>query len=229
MALSDRFLAVHRDSRSGEVLASGGDPEAHSVLQRCGFVPVVRVHDSYHRAPIGLTAEEETRLASGAVGRLRALGYHVDCDEAFDTDLRPPHYLPLGARITSLVHRLQEATTTTDAAEVLTELTATHDGILAGLEAVLTATADFYDGLGEPIDVHTARRLRSLTAEPLRIIRNDLTHVRNSLHDRHAPHPARSTCTGQVPTAERERSAVCACAPPPGPVPVSPPSAGPRR
>ncbi|MFE6856627.1 hypothetical protein ACFVDH_38270 [Streptomyces sp. NPDC057674] len=42
MALSDRHIELRRDPDSGEVLAHGGDPEAHSVLQRTGFVHVLR-------------------------------------------------------------------------------------------------------------------------------------------------------------------------------------------
>ncbi|GAA3501069.1 hypothetical protein GCM10019016_081760 [Streptomyces prasinosporus] len=46
-----RFLDIRRDPHSGELLARGGDAEAHSLLQRAGFVAVVRLHESYHRAP----------------------------------------------------------------------------------------------------------------------------------------------------------------------------------
>ncbi|MGJ5751617.1 hypothetical protein [Streptomyces puniciscabiei] len=78
MPLADRFLTIHRDPHSEEVLARGGDAEAHSVLQRAGFIPVVRVHESYHRAPTGLDEDDERQLAAEAVARLRAVGYHVD-------------------------------------------------------------------------------------------------------------------------------------------------------
>ncbi|MFI5796205.1 hypothetical protein [Streptomyces sp. NPDC051677] len=96
---------------------------------------------------------------------------------------------------------------------------------------MLTATAELHDGLGQAADPYTARRLRYLVDEHLHVIRTDLAHTRNALADRHAPHPGRSTCTGDVPTTERERSAVCACPPPPRTLPVPPPSvaAGLRR
>ncbi|MFK0121171.1 hypothetical protein [Streptomyces sp. NPDC090994] len=232
MPLSDRVLVIGSDPHSSEVIARGGDPEAHSLLQRCGFVPVVRLHESYHRAPAELSENEEVALAREAVGRLRAVGYSVDCGESSETDLRPPHYLPLGAQIAHLADRLREATTTQEAAEVLTELTASHDGVLAALGTVLTATADFYDGLEGRVDTYTARRLRHLAAEPLHGISTDLCHTRTSLLDRQAPHPGRSTRTGEFPAGEHECSAVCACPPPARTVPAPPsPSApaGPRR
>ncbi|MFD7934626.1 hypothetical protein ACFV4T_08840 [Streptomyces sp. NPDC059755] len=142
-----------------------------------------------------------------------------------------PVYLPLGSCVAHLAERLRDATTTEEAANALTELTAAHDGILAALEEVLTATADFHDGLGQPADPYTARRLRHLVDEHLHVIRTDLAHTRNALADRHAPHPGRSTCHGEVPATERERSAVCACPPPPRTLPAPPPpaAAGLRR
>ncbi|MET8126454.1 hypothetical protein [Streptomyces sp. NPDC005231] len=231
MLLADRFLDIRRDPYSEEVLARGGDFEAHSVLQRTGFIAVVRVHETYHRAPTGLADRDEDRLATDAVARLRATGYHVDCDEDFDTDSRPASYLPLGSSVAHLAERIREATTTDETAEALTELTAAHDGILAALEEVLTATADFHDGLGQTADPHIARRLRYPADEHLRIIRTDLADTRNTLADRHAPHPGRSTCSAEVPATERERSAVCACPPPPRTLPAPPPpvAAGLRR
>ncbi|MFE2971101.1 hypothetical protein ACFXKC_47405 [Streptomyces sp. NPDC059340] len=231
MPRTDRFLDIRRDPHSDELLARGGDSEAHSVLQRAGFVAVVRVHETYHRAPAGLAQDDEIRLATNAVGRLRAVGYHVDCDEDFETDSRPASYLPLGASVAHLAERIREATTTEEAADTLTELTAAHDGILAALDEVLTATAAFHDELGGPSDKYIAQRLRHIADEYLRVIHGDLSYLRNKLADRHAPHPGRSTCTGEVPSTEQERSAVCACPPPPRTLPAPPPpiAAGLRR
>lgn len=195
-------------------------------------MPVVRLHETYHRAPTGLAQDDETRLATEAVARLRAVGYHVDCDQNFDTDRRPARDLPLGASVVHLAQRIREATTTEEAADALTELTASHDGVLAAIEQVLDAAADFHDRLGDAADLHIARRLRYLADERLQVIRTDLAHTRNALADRHAPHPGRSTCTEEVPANERERSAVCACPPPPRTVPAPPPppvAAGLRR
>ncbi len=223
MPRTDRFLDIRRDPHSDELLARGGDSEAHSVLQRAGFIAVVRVHETYHRAPTGLTQDDETCLATDAVARLRAAGYHVDCDADFDTDSRPASYLPLGSSVAHLAERIREATTTQEAADALTELTAAQDGILAALDEVLTAIADFHDGLGQASALYTAGRLRYLADEYLRVIRGALARTRDTLADQHAPHPGRSTCTGEVFATERERSAVCARPPPPRTLPAPPP------
>ncbi|MFJ8794578.1 hypothetical protein [Streptomyces sp. NPDC102462] len=232
MASADRFVSVHRDPHSEEVLVRGGTPEAHSIIQRSGFVPVVRLHETYHRTPAGLTGDRENRMATDAVAQLRSAGYHVDCDEPFDTNSQTVRHPALGGSVAHLAERLREATTTGEAADVLTELTAPHDGILAGLDETLAALADFFDGLGNPADPHIARRLRYLADEYVRIVRTDLAHTRGQLADRHASHPGRRDWAQEVHDKEHERSAVCAGPPPPGalPSPASPPvTAGPRR
>ncbi|WP_420036023.1 hypothetical protein ACN2WE_30805 [Streptomyces sp. cg28] len=235
MALADRYLTLGRDVHSGEVLARGGDPEAHSLLERTGFVPVVRLHETYHRLPVGLDEAEEKRLATRAVARLRAVNYDVKADQAFDTDLREPHYLPLGSQVLHLAERIREASTTDEVADVLTELTASHDGVLIALGEVITATADFYQHLGQPADPHTATRLQDLAEHRLGVLSSDFAHIRNDLADRHQDHPHRRACTAEVGPAEREASAVCACPPPPptrtGPVaaPAAPAPSRPRR
>ncbi|OKJ72230.1 hypothetical protein [Streptomyces sp. CB02460] len=228
MALADRTLTLRRDEHSGEVLARGGDPEAHSILQRTGFVPVVRLHENYHRLPVALGAAEEQRLAIRAVARLRAVGYHVEADEAFDTETREPHYLPLGSQVAHLAEQIREATTSDEVSAVLTELTASHDGVLIALCEVLTAAATFYSDLGQAPDPHTAKRLQYLVERQLGAIWSDLNHMRNDLADRHQDHPRRRACAAEVGPDEREASAVCACPPPPPRLatsPVTPPAA----
>ncbi|MFI8105163.1 hypothetical protein [Streptomyces sp. NPDC086023] len=218
MPLAERHLALRRDPHSGEVLARGGDAGARSILERTGFVPVIRYHDRYHRLPENLGRAEEERLATRAVARLQAVGYHVEADTAFATEHREPYFLPLGAQVAHLAARIREAESTEDVAAALTELTADHDGILPALAEVLSAAADFYEHLGGPADRYTAKRLRYLSGERLAVIDADLRTTRNELADRHITHPHRSTCTGEVGPGEAEASTVCPC-----PVPVTAP------
>ncbi|MFJ8676334.1 hypothetical protein [Streptomyces sp. NPDC093589] len=54
-------------------------------------------------------------------------------------------------------------------------------------------------------------------------MQSDLNHLPGELADRHAPHPQRRACSGDIPAHEREASAVCACPPPSTPpVPAVP-------
>ncbi|MFE1836497.1 hypothetical protein [Streptomyces sviceus] len=236
MALADRFLTLGRDVHSGEVLARGGDPEAHSILQRSGFVPVVRLHETYHRLPVGLDEAEEQRLATRAVARLRAVKYGVEADDAFDTETREPHYSPLGSQVAHLAERIHEATASDEVADVLTELTASHDGVLIALGEVFAATAAFYQDLGQAPDPYTAKRLQYLAEHRLAVLWSDLAHMRNDLADRHQDHPQRRACPAEVGPDEREASAACACPPTPPrlatspvAVPAVPAPARPRR
>ncbi|MFB4420733.1 hypothetical protein C5F59_006525 [Streptomyces sp. QL37] len=64
----------------------------------------------------------------------------------FDTAPYQVSYLPLGSSVSHVGERIHEASTTEEAAEALIELTAAHDGILAALGGIFTATADFHDG-----------------------------------------------------------------------------------
>ncbi|MFI1890222.1 hypothetical protein [Streptomyces jumonjinensis] len=217
LSLTDRFLTLRRDPESNEVLARGGGPDAHSVLERSGFVPVVRVHELYHRLPTGLDAGEETRLATRAVARLRSAGIPMECDAAFDTDAREVTDLTLGAQVGNLAAAIRRATTSDEVAEVLAEVTAAYDGVLAGLADILVATADFYQDLGGPADGPIAESLRYLSVHGPGSTAADLRGIRTDLADRRTPHPRRSVCSGEVPSAEREASAVCACPPPPPP------------
>ncbi|WP_172381132.1 hypothetical protein [Streptomyces sp. MNP-20] len=235
MPTSDRLLTLARDVHSGEVLARGGDEEAHSILQRTGFIPVVRVHERCHRLPTGLDTPEEKRLAARAVARLRALAYDVACDEAFETARREPHYLPLGASVAHQADLIRQATSTGDVAYVLVEFTATHDGILAALDEVLAATAEFVQSLGGVTDLATAGRLRYLAEGRLDVIRSDLASVRAELADRHESPPQRSACNADVGPNGQEASAVYGCPPPPrtaitpSPPPAPPAPTGRRR
>lgn len=159
------------------------------------------------------------------MARLRAVRYHVDADDAFDTKTREAHYQPLGSQIAHLAERIREATTSGEVADALTELTASHDGVLIALGEVLTATAAFYQGLGQAPDPHTAKRLQYLGEHRLGVIRSDLTHMRNDLADRHQNHPQRRACTADVGPDEHEASAICACPAPPPRLTTSPAAA----
>ncbi|WP_329025760.1 hypothetical protein [Streptomyces sp. NBC_00690] len=112
---------------------------------------------------------------------------------------------------------------------MLAEVTAAYDGVLAGLADVLSATADFHQGLGGPVDGAMAEHLRYLTVHGLGSVAADLRGIRTDLADRRTLHPRRSVCGSGVPVTEREASAVCACPAPPAIPPPQAPAATVRR
>ncbi|MFG2592277.1 hypothetical protein [Streptomyces sp. NPDC048438] len=100
------------------------------------------------------------------------------------------------------------------------------------MDEILSATADFHDGLGQAADPHIARRLRYLADEHLCVIRTYLSPTPATRSPTGTSHtPGRNTCSGEVPATESERSAVCARPPPPRALPAPPPpvAAGLRR
>ncbi|WP_318209532.1 MULTISPECIES: hypothetical protein [unclassified Streptomyces] len=194
MALDDRCIDLRRDPHSGEVLAHGGDAEAHGILQRTGFIHVIRQVGNFHWAPAGLNQAAEDALATGAVSALRSAGYWVACDEPFDTDRHTAHRPPLGAQVAALADDLREATTTQDAAAILTELTAAHDGVLSALAQVLDTAAEFLGTLDLGFDRHTATVVRGLNDHHLAIVATEVHRLRDELANRHEAHPARRPC-----------------------------------
>lgn len=203
LTLSDRTLTLQRDLRSGEVRIQSSTPQAHGILERTGFVPVSLPHEQYHRLPIGFDESEEIRLTARAVARLRAVGYQVDCDAEFDTVLHEPQHLPLGVQVAHVADRIREATT--------------PDGVLAALDDVLDAMADFHDHLGQPAAPHVANRLRFLASDRLSVIRYEVESTRNNLADHHQNHPQRTPRSTENPLGEQ--TAPTAQRVPPAPLP----------
>jgi hypothetical protein len=164
------------------------------------------------------------------VARLRAVGCHVDCDPAFDTDRRPAQDEPLGASVAQVADRIRQATTTEEVAEILTELTAPATAssmppVKSSLLRLNSRKTLAHQLPRTPRDgCATSPRNASPSSAPTWCTRA------NDLADRHVPQPGRVACTQEVPADERERFAVCACPPPPRAIPVPPPvAAGPGR
>ncbi|WP_282695200.1 hypothetical protein [Streptomyces sp. CC208A] len=204
MEPDDRYIDVRRDPHSSEVLAHGGDAEAHSILQRTGFIHVTSSFGNFHRTPAGLDQAAGDALATAAVSALLSAGYWVTCDEPFDTDQHTARQLPLGAQVAALADDLRKAATAQDAAAILTELTAAHDGVLAAIFQVLDATAEFFETLDLGFDRHTASVVRDRAGHHLAIVATEVHRLRNELADRHEAHPARRSCPSEVAAPERE-------------------------
>jgi hypothetical protein len=165
---------------------------ADAVLHRAGFVPVVLFRERYHRLPSAMTdLAEQRQTVTRAFGMLQAKGFDVSCDpDLLDPSLPYPgnHGLSLGDRLGHLTQSIQAAAHTSQAVAALSELTAPGDGVLQRVVDSLNTTADWWEGLGEPVDPHYANRLRYITKK-LDSYALEIRSLRGELADRHTDHP----------------------------------------
>ncbi|WP_198358149.1 hypothetical protein [Streptomyces fildesensis] len=151
---------------------------------------------------------EQRQAVTRAVGIVRGEGFDVSCDpRLLDRSLpvRTHDELSAGSRIGSLSQTITTAGHTREVVAALSELTAPDDGVLHAVADVLNATADWWQGLGEPADPHYANRLRYLTKQ-LDTYALEIRSLRGDLADRHTGHPQRSQSAAvrHAPTAPGE-------------------------
>ncbi|WP_241826924.1 hypothetical protein [Streptomyces graminilatus] len=165
---------------------------ADAVLHRAGFVPVVLFRERFHRLPSAMTnLVEQREMVTRAFDMLQAEGFDVSCDPDLLDPSRPPpgdHGLSLGDRLGYLTESIQSAAHTSEAVAALSELTAPGDGVLQRVVESLNTTADWWEGLGEPVDPHYANRLRYITKK-LDSYALEIRSMRGDLADRHTYHP----------------------------------------
>ncbi|MDX3775993.1 hypothetical protein [Streptomyces europaeiscabiei] len=165
---------------------------AEAVLHRAGFVPVVLFRERFHRLPSAMTnLVEQREMVTRAFDMLQAEGFDVSCDPDLLDPSRPPpgdHGLSLGDRLGYLTESIQSAAHTSEAVAALSELTAPGDGVLQRVVESLNTTADWWEGLGEPVDPHYANRLRYITKK-LDSYALEIRSMRGDLADRHTYHP----------------------------------------
>ncbi|MDT9685037.1 hypothetical protein RND61_23685 [Streptomyces sp. TRM76323] len=192
-----RTVTITRAQDTGQIIARGGDGPAHGILERTFFLREAH-GTTWHRLSPTIKPEEEPHVTRLAVERLQGAGYGVVADAEFASPLLGFQYVTTGRSIANLAVRVREASSAAEASDLLEEVTAAHDGILAFLDQMLHALADVYDRLGGPADRHSAARMRYLAAHRLGTISADLLHTRAELADRSAQ-PSRSGPAGPVP------------------------------
>ncbi|MFF2142218.1 hypothetical protein [Kitasatospora sp. NPDC058190] len=170
---------------------------AESVLHRAGFVPVVRVHETYHRLPVAMVAPDERRAAvTRAVDHLQANGYAFACPaELLDPGLPPA--LPPTRSLAQVTEAIAEAGHTREVVEALSELTAPGDGVLDQVVGTLHETASSWEGLGGASDPHYAARLRYIATVAEGYVQ-EIRAMRGDLADRHTAHPGLARPAPQV-------------------------------
>ncbi|MFC9131389.1 hypothetical protein ACFT4A_31750 [Streptomyces sp. NPDC057099] len=143
------YVTITKDPRTDLVVAIGGTEQAADILQQAGgFLTAPGPRGDYHRLPHGLPIEQQRRKATAASYALLAAGHSVHLDPALNTLATPDgereaalHYL---AR---LAERASGAETSSEVAEVLTEIAAPVNGLLPLTREVVVRAWIAADGL----------------------------------------------------------------------------------
>ncbi|MFD8963410.1 hypothetical protein ACFV0C_00160 [Streptomyces sp. NPDC059568] len=178
---------INGDSSEGEFAAA--------VLHRAGFVPVARLHERFHRLPTAMTdPDEQRRTVTRTIDMLHDEGFAISSDAELIDHSQPyaagPEMSP-GDQVGHLTEVISTAGHTRDFVAALSELTAPGNGVVHAVVRALDATADWWEGLGEPADPHYANRLRHITRE-LDSYAMEIRAMRGDLADRHTEHPMHS-------------------------------------
>ncbi|MET9866712.1 hypothetical protein ABZZ16_11040 [Streptomyces sp. NPDC006386] len=208
------YVTITKAPCTGLVVAIGGTEKAADILQRTGgFLSAPGPRGDYHRLPHGLPVEQQRLTATTASHALLAAGRSVHLDPALNMLATPDGEREAALRyLARLTEQVAAAETSSQVAEVLTEVAASVHGLLPPAREVIVRASIAAS------DLHGA----STGEEPEPIARLG-GHRR--LPERSCPrHPAR-------PQPRRPRSAAAdhrACAGP-RPVPGFPPSLTPEK
>ncbi|WP_030592090.1 hypothetical protein [Streptomyces globisporus] len=137
------YITVTKDPRTGLVVAIGGTEKAADILQRTGgFLSAAGHHGTYHRLPHGLPVEQQRLKATTASHALLAAGHNVHLDPALNM-LSVPNGDRDAARryLGHLAERVSAAETSSQVAEVLTEIAAPVNGLLPLTREVVVRAA----------------------------------------------------------------------------------------
>ncbi|MFD7137027.1 hypothetical protein [Streptomyces sp. NPDC059894] len=195
------YVTITKDPRTDLVVAIGGTDKAADILQRTGgFLSAPGPRGDYHRLPHGLPVEQQRLKATTASHALLAAGHSVHLDPTLNMLATPDGEREAALRyLARLAERAAAATTSSEMAEVLTEVAAPIHGLLPlAREAVVRAwiAAGDLQGrapAGEPGELDPIARLGG-TAISMSEAARAILHARN-----HAVRPAQRPGTASPP------------------------------
>ncbi|MFE3901294.1 hypothetical protein ACFXPY_13280 [Streptomyces sp. NPDC059153] len=126
------YSTITKDPRTELVVAIGGTERAADILQRAGgFLNAPTIGRDYHRLPHGLPVEQQRLKATAASHALLAAGHSVHLDPALNALTTPDGERETALRyLTQLSERASRAKSTTEIAEILTEIAGPTEGLL---------------------------------------------------------------------------------------------------
>ncbi|MFP8959217.1 hypothetical protein ACLIYP_01405 [Streptomyces nanhaiensis] len=185
------YITITRDTRTGLVVAIGGDERAAGILQMAGFIPAPGPRGDYHRLPCSLPIAQQLSRSTAASHALLSAGFGVHLDPALNTLPTSGGDRQVARRyLARLAARARQATDDRQVAEILTEIAAPCEGLLPLVRNVLTHTWrpwwDRLDATGHSTEpagdlMEITERLSSLTRQ--------IEHVRNQAARRPSPVP----------------------------------------
>ncbi|EOY45722.1 MULTISPECIES: hypothetical protein [Streptomyces] len=188
------YVTITKDPRTGLVVAIGGTDQAADILQRTGgFLSAPGPRGDYHHLPHGLHIEQQRLKATTASHALLTAGHSVHLDPALNMLATPDGEREAALRyLTQLAERASAAETSSEVAEVLTEVAAPVHGLLPLTREVIVRSwiaASKLHGAAPGEEPEPLARLAG-TANSLSEATRVILHARN--------HAARRT---QSPTA----------------------------
>ncbi|MFE6164492.1 hypothetical protein ACFQ7F_36890 [Streptomyces sp. NPDC056486] len=126
------YLTITKDPRTGLVVAIGGTEQTADILQQAGgFLSAAGPRGDYHRLPHNLPVEQQRLKATTASHALLAAGHSVHLDPALNMLATPDGEREAALRyLAHLAERVGAAETSSEVAEILTEIAAPVHGLL---------------------------------------------------------------------------------------------------
>lgn len=155
------YVTITKDPRTGLVVAVGGTERAADILQRTGgFLTAPGPRGDYHRLPHGLPVEQQRLKATAASHVLLCAGHSVHLDPALNALTAPNGERDAALRyLSQLAERASDAESSTEVAEVLTEIAGPASGLLP-------LNRDVGSGPGSPCPMPRTPRAQAPTPSP---------------------------------------------------------------
>ena len=192
------YVTITKAPRTDLVVDIGGTDKAADILQRTGgFLSAPGPRGDYHRLPHGLPVEQQRRKATAASHALLAAGHSVHLDPTLNMLVAPDGEREAALRyLACLTERAAAATTSSEVAEVLTEVAAPVHGLLPLAREVVRAwiAASDFQGAAPAGEPDPIARLGS-TATSMSEAARAILHARN-----HTARPAQRPTTSPPPS-----------------------------
>ena len=200
------YVTITKDPRTGLVVAIGGTERAADILQRTGgFLTAPGPRGDYHRLPHGLSIEQQRLKATAASHALLCAGHSVHLDPALNALTAPNGERDAALRyLAQLAERASRAESSTEVAEVLTEIAGPASGLLPLTRDVVVRAW---------IALSPAQDAESADPDPVADLGNTANALSRAAHrilaarNHAARAPERSTATTPPPSPARQPSA----------------------